>query len=87
MPYISTFNRNQMMVCSWDSFVSTESIARLIDAFVDSLDSTKYGVREAAKEAGRAMPRKGCTNCTYMEAAKESALHANWLKAAKSILK
>lgn len=59
MPYISTFNRNQMMVCSWDSFVSTESIARLIDAFVDNLDSTKYGVREAAKEGRPGYAPKG----------------------------
>lgn len=59
MPYISTFNRNQMMVCSWDSFVSPESIARLIDAFVDSLDSTKYGVKEAAKEGRPRYDPKG----------------------------
>ncbi len=50
MPYVPTFDRNQMMVCTWDSFVDPESIARLIDAFVDSLDLTKYGVKEAAKE-------------------------------------
>ncbi|MGO5421862.1 DNA cytosine methyltransferase [Mediterraneibacter faecis] len=50
MPYVSTFNRNQMMMCSWDSFVDPESIARLIDAFVNSLDLTKYEVKEAAKE-------------------------------------
>ena len=52
MPYVSTFNRNQMMMCSWDSFVDPESIARLIDAFVNSLDLTKYEVKEA--EIGRA---------------------------------
>ena len=50
MPYVSAFDRNQMMVCSWDSFVDPESVARLIDAFVNSLDLTKYNVKEAAKE-------------------------------------
>lgn len=50
MPYVSNFNRNQMMFCSWDSFVEPESIARLIDAFVNSLDLVKYEVKEAAKE-------------------------------------
>lgn len=50
MPYVSTFDRTQMMMCSWDSFVDPKSIARLIDAFVNSLDLTKYGVKEAAVE-------------------------------------
>lgn len=59
MPYISVFDRNQMMVCSWDSFVDTESIARLIDAFVNSLDLTKYGVKEAAKEGRPGYEPKG----------------------------
>ena len=59
MPYVSTFNRNQMMMCSWDSFVDPESIARLIDAFVNSLDLTKYEVKEAAKEGRPANDPKG----------------------------
>lgn len=59
MPYVSTFDRNQMMVCSWDSFVDPESIARLIDAFVNSLDLTKYGVKEAAKEGRPGYEPKG----------------------------
>lgn len=50
MPYVQTFDRTQMMMCSWDSFVDPESIARLIDAFVDSLDLKKYHVKEVAKE-------------------------------------
>ena len=50
MPYVPTFDRNQVMMCSFDAFVEPESIARLIDAFEDSLDLTKYGVKEAAKE-------------------------------------
>lgn len=50
MPYVPTFDRTQMMMCSWDSFVNPESVARLIDAFVNSLDLKKYGVKEAAVE-------------------------------------
>lgn len=59
MPYISTFDRNQIMVCTWDSFVEPESIARLIDAFVNSLEFTKYGVKEAAKEGRPSYEPKG----------------------------
>lgn len=50
MPYVSIFDRTQMMMCSWDSFVDPESIARLIDAFVNSPDLVKYGVKKASKE-------------------------------------
>lgn len=50
MSYVPTFDRNQMMMCSWDSFVDAESIARLIDVFVDSLDLSKYGIKGASKE-------------------------------------
>lgn len=48
MAYISGFDRTQMMFCSWDMFVDEESIARLIDAFVNSLDLSKYGVKAPA---------------------------------------
>lgn len=58
MPYISIFDRNQMMFCS-DPFIDTESIARLIDAFVDSLDLSEYGVKEAAKEGRPPYDQKG----------------------------
>lgn len=78
MPYVSVFNRNQKMVCPWDSFVDTESVARLIDAFVNSLDLTKYAVKDAAKKGDQDMSRKGCTNCTYMVIVKVSVPHANW---------
>ena len=50
MPYITGFDRNQMMMCSWDAFVDEHSIARIIDAFVDSLDLKDIGIREAADE-------------------------------------
>lgn len=45
MPYISGFDRSQMMFCSWDTLVDEQSIARIIDAFVNSLDMNEYGVK------------------------------------------
>lgn len=48
-----------MMMCSWDSFVDPESVARLIDAFVNSLDLTKYNVKEAASEGRPSYDPKG----------------------------
>lgn len=45
MPYIFGFDRDQLMCCSWDEFVDKESIARIIDAFVNSLDISRYGVK------------------------------------------
>ena len=39
-----------MMMTTWDSMVDPESTARLIDAFVDNLDMSEYGVRELASE-------------------------------------
>ncbi|MDC7288818.1 transposase [Blautia schinkii] len=59
MPYVPIFNRNQMMLCSWDSFVAPESIARLIDAFVDSLDLSQYRIKECAKEGRPSYDPKG----------------------------
>ena len=47
MPYVKTLNRNQMMLCSMDSLVDLESTARLIDAFVNSLDLKDYDMKEA----------------------------------------
>ena len=50
MPYVSGFDRDQLMCCSWDTFVDKESIARIIDAFVKHLDLEKYGVKPVAVE-------------------------------------
>lgn len=50
MPYISGFDRDQLMCCSWDEFVDKESIARIIDAFVKSLDISRYGVKPVSVE-------------------------------------
>lgn len=59
MPYIKTFDRNQMMLCSWDSFVAPESTARLIDVFVNSLDLEMYGVKTVAMEGRPSYEPKG----------------------------
>lgn len=50
MHYVETFDRNQMMMTTWDSMVDPESTARLIDAFVNSLDLADYGVKGMACE-------------------------------------
>lgn len=50
MPYISKFDRNQMMMCSWDSFVDSESIARIIDAFIENLDMSDLQIKEVSGE-------------------------------------
>ena len=50
MPYISSFDRDQLMFCLWDAFVEKESIARLIDAFVNSFDVSRYGVKPVSVE-------------------------------------
>ena len=52
MPYLKAQDRNQMMMCSLDSMVDSESIARVIDKFVDGLDleGMGFGKAEAAAE-------------------------------------
>lgn len=50
MPYVSGFDRDQLMCCSWDAFVDEESITRIIDTFVERLDIKKLGVKTAAIE-------------------------------------
>lgn len=50
MHYVKAFDRNQMMITTWDSMVDPDSDARLIDAFVNSLELSEYGVKEIASE-------------------------------------
>lgn len=50
MHYVKMFDRNQVMMATWDSMVEPDSTARLIDAFVNSLDLSDYGVKEMAQE-------------------------------------
>ena len=83
MPYVSTFDRTQMMMCSWDSFVDPKSIARLIDAFVNSLDLTKYGVKKQRWKVVPHMIQKECISYIFTEAVKESVPRENYLRAVK----
>lgn len=52
MRYVKGLDRDQIMMCSLDSFVDPESDARLIDAFVNSLDleALKITKSKAASE-------------------------------------
>lgn len=50
MHYVKEFDRNQFMMTTWDSMVEPDSTARLIDAFVNSLNLSDYGVKEMAQE-------------------------------------
>ena len=50
MHYVQGFDRDQMMMTTWDSMVDPESTARLIDAFVDSLKLADYNVKVLASE-------------------------------------
>ena len=54
MSYIQSMDRKQVMMCTMDSFVDQESIARVIDVFVESLDLDGLGFdRTGAAEEGR----------------------------------
>lgn len=59
MHYVQAFDRDQFMMTTWDSMVDPESTARLIDAFVDSLDLSDYGVKEMASEGRPPYDPKG----------------------------
>lgn len=59
MHYVQSFDRDQFMMTTWDSMVDPESTARLIDAFVDSLDLSDYGVKEMASEGRPPYDPKG----------------------------
>lgn len=59
MHYVRAFDRNQMMITTWDSLVEPESKARLIDAFVNSLTLSEYGIKELAKEGRPPYDPKG----------------------------
>jgi len=56
MPEVKTRGRNQMMMCSLDSFVDDDSIARVIDAFVEKLDLKAIGfTKTEVNHTGRSM--------------------------------
>lgn len=54
MPYVKNLDRNQLMMTSLDAMVDDHSIARVIDAFADSLDLEQLGfVRSEPAVEGR----------------------------------
>ncbi len=54
MRYVKGLDRNQILMCTLDSFVDKESDARLIDAFVDNLDIEALKItRSKAAAEGR----------------------------------
>lgn len=93
MPYIKSMDRNQMMMCSIDSFVDPESVARVIDVFVESLDLKEMGFEktEAAAEGRPSYPpesllklylygnRKGIRSSRKLEEACRINVEARWL--------
>lgn len=50
MHYVEAFDRYQMMMTTWNLMVEPDSMARLIDAFVDSLNLSDFGIKEIAAE-------------------------------------
>ena len=54
MSYMQSMDRKQIMMCTMDSFVDQESIVRVIDVFVESLDLDELGFdRTGTAEEGR----------------------------------
>jgi transposase len=93
MPYIQGVDRNQLMMCSLDCFVALDSIARIIDAFVGSLDLAEMGfARVKAATEGRPAyeteallslhlygSRKGVRSSRKLDEACSINVEAKWL--------
>lgn len=94
MPYIKKkIDRNQVMITSFDSLVEPESIARIIDFFVDHVDLMKMGFQRAEANAGGrgCYPpsnlmklylygyRRGIRSSRKLEAACKTNLEVIWL--------
>lgn len=60
MSYEPTFDRNQMMFCIWDALVDAESIARIIDTFVDSLEFIRKTGGELQDQSGSKVDGRRC---------------------------
>lgn len=70
------------MMTIWESMVVSESTARLIAAFVDSLGLSDYGVKEMVSEGRHHTTRRDFLNCMSMEMITEVSLRESLLKAA-----
>lgn len=49
MGYVEKKDRYQLTISNFDALVDSESTARLIDAFVDSLELNKYDIKECKR--------------------------------------
>jgi len=86
MPYIQGLNRDQVMMCSLDSFVAPDSVARIIDAFVEGLDLNEMGFSrvEAATEGRPAYETKSLLSL-YLYGSRKSIRSSRKLSEACSI--
>lgn len=75
------------MMTTWDSMVELDSTARLIDAFVNSLNLSDYGIKEMAQEGRRHMIPRVFISSIFMAVIMELNLSENWQRIAKSMLK
>ncbi len=53
MNFIQGFDRNQLQMLSYNSFVKQDSWARIVDLFVDILSLEDLGFIETMSEEGR----------------------------------
>ena len=86
MPYKQGIDRNQLMMCSLDCFVASDSIARIIDAFVNGLDMAEMGFArvKAAKEGRPAYGTEALLSLHLYGSRKESVHQENWMRLAQS---
>jgi transposase len=50
MSYVKSNDCNQVMFCLMDELVNSENVARIIDAFIESLNLTNFKARTASRE-------------------------------------
>ncbi len=83
MHYVEAFDRNQMMMTTWDCMVEPESTARLIDAFVNSLNPADYGIKEISSEGRPPYDPRSFLKIIFMEVKMASNHPVSWQKAVK----
>ena len=86
MPYISGQDRNQVMLCTMESFVPEHSIARVIDAFVEGLDMDALGfTKSQAAFEGRPSYDPRCLLKLYLYGQQHSIRSSRKLQEACSL--
>lgn len=74
MHYVETYDRNQMMMKTWNSLIEPDSTASPIDVFVDSLNLADYGIKRWHRKGEYHMISGDCINYIFMVAITESDL-------------